>query len=247
MKLQILSDIHLEFGPFSPSETDAEIVILAGDIATGTKGIAWAKEHFKDKVVIYIVGNHEYYHHAYPKLLKKLKLEAEDSNVLVLENEEKIINGIRFLGCTLWSDFDLNGNFMIGEFMAQQHMNDFRLIRNSPGYSKFKAMNALSIHRSSKHWLEKSLETSSEKTVVITHHAPSRKSIPDQYKNSQLNPAFASNLEELIMKHQPDLWIHGHMHSSSDYYIGNTRVIANPKGYPHETNFCFSPEMVIEI
>jgi len=247
MKLQILSDIHLEFEPFEPPVTDVDIVILAGDTATGTKGISWASNRFKDKVVMYIAGNHEFYHHSHPKLIDELKLAAKDTNVLVFENDEMIINDVRFLGCTLWTDFNLDGNIFIAEYSAQEHMNDFRLIRNSYSYSKFRPKNAISIHRSSRYWLSKSLANASTKTVVITHHAPSSKSIPEHLKSSPLNPAYASNLEDLVMEYQPDLWIHGHMHLPVDYMIGKTRVIANPKGYPHESANGFNPGLIVEV
>jgi predicted phosphohydrolase len=107
MKLHILSDLHLEFADFHEPETDAVVAIVAGDLHVGEKGLAWAIEKLGTKETIYVLGNHEYYHHAIPKLTEKLKKEAEDTNIHILENDEIIIGDVHFLGCTLWSDFKL--------------------------------------------------------------------------------------------------------------------------------------------
>ena len=86
-----------------------------------------------------------------------------------------------------------------------------------------------------------------KKTVVVTHHAPSIRSVAEQYKNEHLSAAFASEMEKFIEKTKPDLWVHGHVHTSSDYHIGSTRVICNPRGYADEPNDNFDDDLVIEI
>ena len=248
MKLQILSDIHLEFQHFEIPQTDADVIILAGDTGVGTAGLEWAGTYASEKPVIYINGNHEYYRKAHPKLVHKMKEMELMPDAYFLEKNECTIGDVRFLGCTLWTDFNLQKNIPLSLFYAGLGMNDFKLIRNSArGYSKFHPNDSLVIHRESIYWLEKCLQETSQKTVVITHHAPSIKSIPEQYLGSNLNPAFASDLSELILTYQPDLWIHGHMHTPSDYYIGKTRVICNPRGYPGENNKGFVPDLVVEV
>lgn len=129
---------------------------------------------------------------------------------------------------------------------AKQQMSDYRLIRNELGGASLMApKDTVAIHNQSVKWLKDSLTSiSPEKKVVVTHTAPSKHSIPEQYQGEVLNSAFASNLEWLIEKYQPALWVHGHTHGHADYMIGNTRVLANPKGYPGE-NSDFEPTLVV--
>jgi Icc-related predicted phosphoesterase len=247
MKIHILSDLHIEFAPFELPETDADVLILAGDTAPGDRGVKWVQSLELKIPVIYIMGNHEYYRQAYPHLLDKLKAMVSGTNIHLLEDESLEIQDVTFLGCTLWTDFNLLGTQYVSEFTVSQAMNDFRLIRKSPSWSKFKTSDAVRIHRQSKFWLEKQLAEIEGKVVVITHHAPSSLSIPEQFQNSEINPGYASNLDDLILDNQPELWIHGHMHSCSDYKIGNTRILANTRGYPGETGNGFDPGLVVEI
>jgi hypothetical protein len=171
-----------------------------------------------------------------------------DRDIYFLEKNECETGGVRFLGCTLWTDFKLLGHPHLSILDAAIGMNDFRRIRNSArNYSKFSPNDALVIHRESILWLEGALQQSHPKTVVLTHHAPSVKSIPERYRGDQMNPAFASDLSNLILAYQPDLWIHGHIHTPSDYYIGKTRVICNPKGYPNEGVIGFKSDLVVEV
>jgi predicted phosphohydrolase len=132
MRLHILSDIHLEHAPFNPPKTEAEVVILAGDIHAGIKGITWAMVTFQNAPVAYILGNHEYYGQAIPKHIIKLKELAQGSNVHVLENDAFVLGDVVFLGCTLWTDFELFGNPRVAGFYATQSMTDYRKIRVSP-------------------------------------------------------------------------------------------------------------------
>jgi Icc-related predicted phosphoesterase len=114
-------------------------------------------------------------------------------------------------------------------------MNDYRMIRRDPSYSKMRTIDTFKIHQYAKMWLDESLEESkSFKNVVITHHAPSIQSIPEEFKNSYLSAAYASNLEDFIIKHQPEFWIHGHVHKPIKYKIGETKIICNPHGYIDE-------------
>ena len=250
MKLHILSDLHIEFGNFEICETNADIVVLAGDIHVGTKGIEWATQAIKGKEVIYIIGNHEYYRRALPKLTDKIKDFAKDTNIHVLENDAITIGNVKFLGCTLWSDFQLLNNLDISVVTAAEKMNDYRLIRVSPKYRRLKPSDTGIIHRNSRKWLENQIKVNGDsriKTVVITHHAPSIHSIPDRYRNDYLAAAFASNMEDLISDLEIDLWVHGHIHDPSDYRIKNTRVVCNPRGYVGEIHPGFIPEFTIEV
>jgi len=250
MKLHILSDLHIEFGNFKPPKTDADVVILAGDTHIGQKGIAWAADNFKDSEVIYIIGNHEYYRGAIPKLTEKLKALSEGTDIHILENDVLTIKNIRFFGCTLWSDFRLLNNLDIAAFTAQDMMNDYRLIRLSPKYRRIKPSDTAIWHRKSRLWLTKELKSGNSakfKNVVITHHAPSSLSVPERYKSDLLSAAFASEMGDFISDVKIDLWVHGHIHDSSDYHIGKTKIICNPRGYAHEPNSAFIADLTIDI
>lgn len=241
MKIGYMSDLHLEFERFELPRSGFDLLILAGDTAPGERGILWLKSLELSYPVVYILGNHEYYRNAYPKLIHKLKSLAEGSNIHVLENDVFSFNGITILGCTLWTDYNLTGNQPVSEFAVSQFMNDYRLIRKSPSWSKFKTADALAAHRASCYWLEKRMINDRENVIVVTHHAPSARSIPPHLKESEINPAYASNLDEFILEYQPLAWIHGHVHTPVQYDIGDTRVLANPRGYTHQRDNGFDP------
>ena len=248
MRMQIISDIHLEFGPREFDFTQPDLLILAGDIHIGQKGLEWISERVKKIPVIYILGNHEYYRNSYPKLLNKIKQTAEGTNVIVLEKDSICIEGITFHGTTLWTDFELFGNPRIAGFECQQKMNDYYLIKRDPSYSRLRSIDTYIMHNESLKWLDRSMSNSITKTnVVITHHAPSIKSMTERCKEDLLSAGFASNLEEFIIKTKPNIWIHGHVHESSDYFVGQTRVVCNPRGYPDEKVDGFQQQLIIEI
>lgn len=198
--------------------------------------------------MIYILGNHEYYKGSYPKTLNKIKSAAENTNIRVLEDSFLDIEDIRFHGCTLWTDFALFGNSVEAGMYCQPKMNDYKMIKRDPSYSKMRTVDTFKIHQFSKHWLNESLENSTkEKNIVVTHHAPSLLSVPDNFKNDLLTSAYASNLDDFITKHQPDFWFHGHIHTPCRYSIGKTKVICNPHGYLDEPYNGYDREMIIEI
>ena len=248
MKFRIYSDLHLEFASFTPPSGDFDAVILAGDIFIKGRGLEWAKESFPDRSVIYVMGNHEYYGKAYPKHLTELVKSAEGSNIHILDNKDITIDNIKFLGCTLWTDFEMFGDPRIAGYHCQGIMNDFKKIRLSPKYSRLRTIDAAMMHKKSLRWLESELiESAAEKTVVVTHHAPSKQSLPGHRLEKLDSAAYASNLDEFVKQYSPNLWVHGHIHHSCDYHIGNTRIICNPRGYPDEPNEKFDPCLEISI
>jgi predicted phosphodiesterase len=250
MKLHILNDLHVEFDTFAPPETDADVVVLAGDIHVGTKGISWASTVFPDKPVLYILGNHEYYGKAYPKHVDDLKALAKGTNIHILENDSLTIDNYTFLGCTLWTDFKLLGDPRIAGFQATQVMNDYRKIRLSPQYRKLRSIDTVVIHNRSLAWLHQEIEplkARSAKTIIITHHAPSKNSLPDDRQEEIFSAAYASSLDDFVAASGASLWVHGHIHHQQDYALGQTRVVSNPRGYPDERNAQFLPNLVVEI
>ena len=247
MKLHILSDLHTEFQEFSPPETDADVVILAGDIGVGLDGIAWAAREFPELPVVYVPGNHEFYGYDIG-FVDQLKAAAHP-NIHVLDNNTLDIDGVRFLGCTLWTDFKLNGEGEVwfAQQRAKRLIEDFDLIRN--GGRRFTPEDSVQLHEASKTWLVVELERKFEgPTVVVTHHLPASTSIAKRYANDSLNPAFASSLEDVIQNYRPELWIHGHTHIPCDYELFDTRIICNPGGYPGENRRSnFRGDLVVSV
>jgi Icc-related predicted phosphoesterase len=263
MKIQIASDLHLEFLKSRKQHkvigaTDADVLLLAGDIHSrdlvrhafgnwaGTRGPC---------PVIHVAGNHEFYHQEYHRVRERLKAGIGPM-FHHLENDEIVIDGVRFLGCTLWTDYALYGDVPTALMRAKACMNDHRVIRF--GARLFTPQDALQLHRESRAWLARKLDAPFiGKTVVVTHHCPHPLSVHPRYGNDPLNAAYASDLSHLMGK--AALWIHGHVHNSFDYVVNGTRVMANPRGYPLNPpraktqaavdceNAGYRPQLVVEI
>ena len=257
MKLHILSDLHLEFGNFQPPHLDLEydVVVLAGDIQNGEKGVTWAARDsvFRPGVpVIYVPGNHEFYDRERQECLGRMREAARGTRVHVLDRDELVVDGVRFLGATFWTDFEceaLRGLTLADAMIeARAGMTDYRLIRE--GKDRFRPADALREHKRSRDWLRARLgEPGDMPTVVVTHHAPSRRSIAATFFGDNLNACFASQLPDDFFG-RAALWIHGHMHNSSDYDHQGTRVVANPRGYMTwrgPENDTFDPALVIQL
>ena len=248
MHVHVLSDLHLEFTPFESRAVEADAVVLAGDVHTGRNGIKWILEAFPNRPVIYVLGNHEFYGQKIPKLTTEIKELAHGTNVHVLENDGVEIGDVTFLGATLWTDFRLQGNPVLAEVTAQTGMTDFKRIRVTPSYRRFRPVDARRFHAQSLEWLvQKTEEARGRKIVVVTHHAPSPQSVAPQFQTDPLNPAYASDLEPFISTSGAVLWIHGHIHHRSDYRVAGTRVLANPRGYPTEPDTGFDASLVVEV
>lgn len=234
MKIQIMSDLHNEFGHRPIVRTDADIIVLAGDIATKTGAIPWIQDVYRDTPVVYIAGNHEYYHSDIITIDEKLRTLTKNTNINFLQNKAKIIKGIRFLGTTMWTNFTFDGEEWKSYYInyANRSMNDFSLIKYDG--ERFTALRSVELHNEAREFLKSSLSKMFDgKTVVVTHHAPYPGALHPNFKNSPLNSAFIVDMTELMLDYKPDVWIYGHTHDSfRDEYIGDTRIISNPRGYP---------------
>ena len=220
MRLHILSDLHLEFGHFELANVEADVVVLAGDIHLGREGRKWIRKQFAGKPVIYVLGNHEFYRNAIPQLTEVLKRETNGSDIYVLENFAVEICGFTFLGCTLWTDFKLLPNPKLSMLEADRVMSDFFLVDNSSEHRLLIAEDTAKFHAESIRWLKSELtKRDPARTIIVTHHAPSAKSIPPYHAGSVLNAAFASRLDGLVASSRVPLWIHGHTHYNVDYLI----------------------------
>lgn len=225
MKLQIFSDLHLEFGDLPAVRNDADVIIAAGDVGVGLQGIHWLKQF--DCPVIYVLGNHEYWGEDYTDFIDKVWQESSGTNVHFLENESVIIDGVRFLGCSLWTDYR-NGDTHIMR-AALQGMNDFRYITDNE--EQLRPERLLDAHRQSVDWLEELLSDDyGEKTIVVTHHAPSLKSW-HRNPDDGYQFCYCSDLEYMMHSYDPVLWVHGHIHRGRDYKINGVRIYCNPRGY----------------
>jgi len=247
MKIHILSDLHTEHSNFSLPKTEADIIVLAGDIGVGLGGLDWLHQQDIEQPVLYIPGNHDFYHHD-TSLIQSMKKHAQD-NVFILNNEMFDIGDVRFLGTTLWADFTHFGASTQNEAMdyAQKNLADFSVITHQG--KPFNPIDAIALHRESLQWLKEKLNDGySGTTIVITHHAPSALSVHPKYKDDLITAAFVSPLDDLMGNDKVSLWIHGHMHKAFDYKISGTRVICNPRGHPpYKIHNGFVSDLVVNV
>jgi predicted phosphodiesterase len=244
MRVHVLSDLHLEAAPFEPPPAPADLVVLAGDIDNGPAGIEWAKRRFSTPV-LYLAGNHEPYDGDFEQTQRALRAAAAGSHVVLLDCDAAVVGGVRFLGCTLWTDFELLGE--PGRALALGRYRDWLVDYRAIGFGgrRFAPDDSIALHRVHRAWLETALaEPFAGPTVVVTHHAPHRGSIAPAFATHPLNPAFVSDLEPLMGR--AALWIHGHTHRAFDYVVHGTRIVCNPRGYPGEDTG-FRADLVIEV
>ena len=253
MRLHILSDLHLEGAPFEPPEVEADVTILAGDISTGTLGIDWAKRLSSvgdGRPVLYVAGNHEFYGHAFPALIDDLRTACTGSAVQLLENDEVMIKGVRFLGCTLWSDFAFDGPSQRKASMAVcgRIVNDYRQVRGGDRESLLTPAETFARHEQSRAWLiDRLAEPFAGPTVVVTHHAPLIRRRPDRELLRLVAGAFATDLTALMGRDRAQLWIYGHTHHPADLEMKGTRLLSNPRGYVRESIAAFDPGTTVEL
>ncbi len=256
MKLAVMSDLHLSVAPFVPPSTDADLIVLAGDIARPDAAMAWARG--LGKPVLYVPGNHEFYGGTLAGTVRRLKELASGSSVVVLDNEVVVIDGVRFVGSTLWTDFATYAEYVddevrrASERAALAIVRDFSRIRSADDSDAlFSPVTCAEQFARNSAWLASVLDRPFDgPSVVITHHAPSLRSIHPRFAGSPINACFVSDAEGLMGRERVDLWIHGHTHDSFDYVVRGTRVVCNPRGYRQggvDENPAFRPELVIEL
>ncbi len=243
MKIQVISDVHLEFGSFDLPDKDCDLLIAAGDIGVGLEGLEWLQS--LDMPVIYVAGNHEYWGYEMIGLQEDLKEASKGSNVRFLERGKATIDGVRFLGCTLWTDFnECDDEDMMEDLKSI--MNDFRYIAFGNGPITPEIL--MEINQDCVEWLQRELAKDYQgSTVVVTHHAPSKKSWPADPED-YLKFAYCNQLESVLKENQIDLWVHGHIHHTNDYKKHGTRVVCNPRGYKgHQTVENFDAAKIFKV
>ncbi len=270
MKFRLMSDLHLEFDntylDFDPAALpeDAEtVLILAGDIGVGTGAIpfieAMCERFYK---VVYVLGNHEYYHNEVNKLLKDwaeyVETEAPE-NFVYLENDWRIIDNVRIVGGTLWTDFDSENWFAMQR--AKDGMNDFYCVKikefdQAPGHKptnyrkrRWLPQDAVRAHKETLFTITETVRKPHDgPTIVVTHHLPHPLCVDDQFKSNPLNPAYMTNLDMYIEEYDIDIWCHGHTHCNVDVEVHGTRILCNPRGYtPHDLNDGFIETLTFDL
>jgi predicted phosphodiesterase len=257
-KILLMSDVHIEFGGLTVPQTQADVAVLAGDIHVGGKAAAWS-----DKLarrlgipVLHVAGNHEHYGSLrrrgghLDRTIGQLRAAAAATagRVAFLERETAIVAGVRFVGCTLWTDYALFDAPAEDMAHAEAAMTDYETIAYRPGVP-FTTNDARREFVLAVEFLKAELARPfAGPTVVVTHHLPSLRSVPERFKRDRLSAAYASHLDELVAASGADLWCHGHTHRSCDYVIGTTRVLCNPRGYDDfALNPRFDPRLTVEV
>jgi Icc-related predicted phosphoesterase len=231
---------HPPHGPLLDGVGAVDLVILAGDIHKGLRGVIYAEEvnAYLGAPVVMVAGNHEYYYHDIEQLLPALrKANAKTGGqVQFLENAVASfeIRGRRLhvVAATLWTDYALNGDIQAGMMVAMQRMNDHRFIHL--GGTAFTPIQAARMHKESAAWLRETLgalrrEDPGAALVVVTHHAPSGKLLGE--RQGAIAPAYASDVLPGFADCRPDLWVHGHTHFRHDSMIEGIHVVSAPRGY----------------
>lgn len=268
MKIRTMSDLHTEFGSFTiDNTTDADVLLLNGDVLLlddllSDYGRATQCLEFFEQVcsafphVIWIYGNHEFYHGKFFEYRDKAKEKCKRfANLHILDNDFVKIDDVVFIGTSMWTDCNNRDQ----DTLARLHrmMNDFRIIINDKTQKPFTPYDMVDYHDLCKLFLINTLHSQKAlgetKFVVSTHHAPSDKSIHEMYKNDTImNGGYYANLEHIMIDNpEIQLWCHGHMHKLFDYTVGQTRVVCNPRGYNNgfdrQEDTCWNPELTIEV
>jgi len=203
--------------------------------------------------VVYIAGNHEFYHGKWVKGIQYLRDEcAKFPNVHFLECDSIKIDDVTFVGGTLWTN--MNKGDPLTLHAVRDMMNDFSIIKNDEkGYTNLKPADTVIRHRQTLDYIKSVVaEKHDEKFVVVGHHSPSFQSVYESYRHETLmNGAYHSDLSEFILDHpQIKLWTHGHTHHCFDYVIGETRIVCNPRGYQsggYSEDTGWNPNIVLEV
>ena len=251
MKIRLLSDLHTEFRlpykkqPFAEYRGE-DVLVLAGDIASGSTNTMDVIKFFLDQgfpKVIYVPGNHEYYGTGFDEFNAKMENKCYNTpGAYYLNPESVVIDNIKFIGATLWTNF---GDNPFSQSAAKRGINDFRMIRD------FDVNRCAKTYYEHFDFIKQEYENRVDhKVVVITHFLPARECIAPRFRGPDLiNDYFANNLGEYISTMSDTTWLFGHTHDATDIVLGDTRVVANPHGYYTALNdgIGFDPFLTIEV
>ncbi|NTF17104.1 metallophosphoesterase [Agrobacterium rubi] len=268
MKIWTISDIHLKiwqaresYMPFDVP--DADVCVVAGDVTDGiVPSLEWMGRCIRPHMpIVAVLGNHEYFGHDIPEGKRTAARLASEMDINLLDDSAVVVDGVRFVGGTLWTDFMLFEDAADGPGFTQRECmaaarhglvdydeiwateaSDQRMAR------QFGTRDALDLHHGTMSFLDRALgDHENGPVVVVTHHAPSPRSVSSAFSHQPTTAAYASDLTSFMLAFQADLWIHGHVHDSFDYHVGRTRVVCNPRGYEAHPNASFDAGLVIHI
>jgi len=259
INIALASDLHIELSrgsvPIPDFPSNVDVIVLAGDITNRyhkTKNqfeqtFAAFREKFRQPI-LFIPGNHEYYGSHYQTLNNDLPAICEKYDITLLQMNYIDIKGIRFFGCTLWSNFLLNGKEEMPWIIhsAQGKLADFRAI--SYGDGLIRSTDTKKLFDENFEWLKNALDECppNMKKVVCTHFGPDKQCVSPEFSGDELNAYFVNDLSEFINEKEPDLWLFGHTHFNVDYCVGKTRIVSNQKGYQREETL-FNPRLCITL
>lgn len=235
-RIHVASDIHLEFTGMgceldTVAENARDILIVAGDLAEGTRGFEWLRDQCSFSDVVFVCGNHEYYGYDIDEIDAKFRqFEKEIHNFHFLQMDTIELYGVKIAGATLWTD--MQGMNSWERQQVERSMTDF-CGTITKRHTRLTVDIAAGINMQHRNWLLQQTDVD----IVVTHHAPTEQSITDYWKvhGKLLNPGFAGNSDDIITALAPTYWIHGHMHSFLRYWhdgnVNGTQVLCNPKGY----------------
>lgn len=260
MKFRYVSDIHNEFEryqiPSAPEDTTT-VLIIAGDFYVSNKRthtlttlLRELSERFK--AVIFVLGNHDYWNSSITSAVKLHKqIVSQFNNVFVLQQDVVEIDGVVIAGCTLWTDFNNDDPFLKMHVVDRYTgMVDFKKIRHGPPscywQRRITPSDVINLHYDDVRFLQQS--TTSSPTIWVVHHGVTQLSAStEQFPGVDFTGCYVSDLSNAILDSQPNVIVHGHVHQSKDYMVGNTRVLCNPKGYPFEVNPLFDPYASFDV
>ena len=256
MRAWIMSDLHVDTAPYELPETPAgvDVIIIAGDITDGHHLSArWLLKQAipRGLPVIFVSGNHDQYGHDLRE--DPVAMMADIGVHLLHERRPAVeIGGVRFVGSTLWTDYAVADDVDAARAWGRSHMPDMRNI--DIGMRRIGTRDLLEAHQRQRETIESALAQPFDgTTVVVTHHAPHSRSLASPILTAS-DGSFASDLSSVIERYRPALWVHGHVHSSHDYQVGDTRIVCNARGYAVTTRDCrriensgFETTKVIEI
>jgi predicted phosphodiesterase len=258
MRLWIGSDFHIEASrgwdlPPPNARPNFDVLVIAGDlIPRAERGVAWLRERVSNRVV-FVPGNHEFYGCDIDRTVEKARQAAAGTNLHILQNDAVVIDGVLFVGATLWTNFELFGNRDLAMRRAAEGMNDYRRIRKRRYLERLRPADTLDRHFESREFIKRvTRESSVAKKVVVTHHGCVREALKAGTETDILSAAYTSDCSDLL--ENVDLWVYGHTHDSRDFRVGSTRVVSNGKGrgpwlpkQRRSDNVSFDPNYVIEI
>ncbi|WP_019531427.1 metallophosphoesterase [Dasania marina] len=241
--ISLQSDIHNEFRRenYNYVNRGEKVAVFAGDIGVGEYAINYIKglaELYPDTHFIFVPGNHEYYNPNLAKdtLDKTFRSVAKTvDNLHFLNRDSVVIDGIKFLGCTLWSDFTTFGPELekLALNTAKYFLNDFREITNN-GFALTPKQMA-SWQKIDVNWLDTELaKPFFGKTVIVTHFPGVIECVHPHFEVDAVTTYFNNDLEWIVEKHKIDLWLYGHNHWSTSFTLKKTRFYSNQPGYPRE-------------